>query len=72
MPHTTGISLRGYDLYIKKDGKWLYCTSAAPSNDNLNKEIPLMNSLPDGIKECMLYLPIYSELHSLGIGVEDS
>ena len=69
--HTTGISLRGYDLYIKKDGEWLYCTSTAPSNDDLNKEIPLINSLPDGIKECMLYLPIYSELYSLGIGVEE-
>lgn len=69
--HTTGISLRGYDFYIKKDGEWLYCTSVAPNSGNLNKEIPLINSLPDGVKECMLYLPIYSELHSLGIGVEE-
>ena len=70
-PHTTGISQRGYDLYIKRDGEWLYAASCAPSLDNLNKELPLINSLPDGIKDCMLYLPIYSELYSLGIGVEE-
>lgn len=69
--HTTGVSLRGFDLYIKKDGKWLYAASAAPAYDKLDKEVPLINSMPEGVKECMLYLPIYSELYSLGIGVEE-
>ena len=69
--NTMGLALRGFDLYIKKDGRWLYAESAAPSNSTPNKAINLINNLPEGIKECMLYLPIYSELRSLGIGVEE-
>ena len=67
---TMGIALRGFDLYIKKDGKWLYAESQAPSDRNLNGTMALINNLPEGVKECMLYLPLYSELYSLGIGVE--
>ena len=66
-----GLALRGYDLYIRKDGKWLYAESMAPSNKNLNKEFVIIKDMPEGVKECMLYLPIYSELYSLGIGVEE-
>ena len=67
---TMGIALRGYDLYIKKDGKWLYAKAQAPSDKNLNKRFTIIDNMPEGEKECMLYLPIYSELLSLGIGVE--
>lgn len=69
--NTMGLALRGYDLYIRKDGKWLYAESIAPSNKNLNKEFVIIKDMPEGVKECMLYLPIYSELYSLGIGVEE-
>ena len=69
--NTMGLALRGFDLYIKKDGKWLYAESAAPSNSNPSTAIKIIGNLPDGVKECMLYLPIYSELYSLGIGVEE-
>ncbi|MBE6236928.1 MAG: hypothetical protein E7116_02070 [Bacteroidales bacterium] len=69
--NTMGLALRGYDLYIRKDGKWLYAESMAPSDKNLNKEFVIIKDMPEGVKECMLYLPIYSELYSLGIGVEE-
>ena len=69
--NTMGLALRGYDLYIRKDGKWLYAESIAPSDKNLNKEFVIIKDMPEGVKECMLYLPIYSELYSLGIGVEE-
>ena len=67
---TMGIALRGYDLYIKKDGKWLFAAAKAPSSRK-QKSFILINHMPEGVKECMLYLPIYSELHSLEIGVEN-
>ena len=69
--HTMGIALTGYDLYIKKDGKWLFAAAKAPSDSDPNKEFVILTGMPDGVKECMLYLPIYSELYSLGIGVEE-
>ena len=68
---TMGVALRGYDLYIKKDGKWLYAASKAPADKNLEANLVLITDMPEGEKECMLYLPIYSELHSLGIGIEE-
>lgn len=68
---TMGIALRGYDLYIKQDGNWVYAASKAPSDKNLNKSFVLIKDMPEGIKECMLYLPIYSEMYSVGIGVEE-
>ena len=68
---TMGVALRGYDLYIKKDGKWLYAASKAPNDKNLEANLVLISDMPEGEKECMLYLPIYSELYSCKIGVEE-
>lgn len=66
--NTMGIALRGYDLYIKKDGEWLYAASKAPAEGREENNLVLIRDLPEGEKECMLYLPIYSELYSLKIG----
>lgn len=69
--NTMGIALRGYDLYIMKDGEWLYAASKAPVDGKEENPLVLISNLPEGEKQCMLYLPIYSELYSLGIGVEE-
>lgn len=69
--NTMGIALRGFDLYIKKDGKWLFAAAKAPSSKDMDKNLVLIKNLPEGDKECMIHLPIYSELYSLGIGVEE-
>lgn len=69
--NTMGVALRGYDLYIRKDGEWLYAASKAPVEGKEENNLVLIKDMPEGVKECMLYLPIYSELYSLGIGVED-
>jgi len=66
----TQIASAGFDLYIKKDGKWMYANSAVPGE---NKEIfTLMSHMDTESKECMLYLPIYSELESLKIGIDQN
>ena len=69
--NTMGVALRGYDLYIKKDGEWLYAASKAPADGREENNLVLVKDMPEGVKECMLYLPMYSELYSLGIGVEE-
>ena len=66
---TMGIAFKGYDLYIKKDGKWLFAEANAPKDKKMDGNLVLMSNMPEGEKECMLYLPIYSELYSLKIGV---
>ena len=54
--NTMRLASHGFDLYIRKDGEWLWAAACCPA---------------PGVKECLLYLPIYSELTSLQIGVEE-
>lgn len=69
--NTMAMSYRGYDLYIKKNGEWLWAasgvTNAGPDSEN-NKI--LIKDMDKSEKECMLYLPIYSEIQSVKIGIE--
>ena len=61
---------RGYDLYIQQDGKWLWAASKA----NWPKETTpfrLIECMDNEEKICLLYLPMYSELIDLKIGVAD-
>lgn len=68
--NTMGIALRGYDLYIKNaDGEWTYAASKADSRQVDN--CVLIRNMDRTEKECMLYLPIYSEEYSVKIGVEE-
>ena len=68
--NTMPMAYRGYDLYIKKDGQWLWAGAAAPSHNDPNKNIVIARDMDSSVKECMLYLPMYSELYSVKIGVE--
>ena len=63
-----GFSSRGYDLYIKRDGEWVYAESGV-SND-LDKQLRLIENMDDSEKECLLYLPLYSEVNSVKIGID--
>lgn len=69
-PNTMGIALRGFDLYIKRDGEWVYAASktGTPGKDD---NVVLIKGMDNSMKECMLYLPIYSEMYSVKIGVRE-
>ena len=69
--NTMGVSLRGYDLYIRKDGEWLYATSKAGAVGKEEENLVLIKDMDDSMKECMLYLPIYSEEYSVKIGIQE-
>ena len=69
--NTMGVSLRGYDLYIKKDGEWLYAASKANGAGKEDENLVLIKDMDGSMKECMLYLPIYSEEYSVKIGVQE-
>ena len=70
----TAITQKGLDLYIKGDGKWIFAGVGSP---NMRKapfdkhEYAIVKDMEPGVKECMLYLPIYSEEHSIKIGVQE-
>ena len=69
----------GFNLFIKDaQGEWTWASSKAhkmmPSPktlDKLSKPLTMINGLAKGEKECMIYLPLYSELTSLEIGVNE-
>ena len=60
----------GFDLYIKKDGKWVFAGSGVSGDPENCKPVALVKDMDGQMKECMLHLPMYSELYSLKIGVD--
>lgn len=66
-------SYRGFDLYIKKDGKWLWAGANTFSEKNRRPGHPsgLVRNMDDSMKECILYLPLFSELYGLEICVPE-
>lgn len=70
--NTNGISLRGYDLYIK-DGKggWLWAGAAVNASGKEDKPLLIVGGMDGTMHECLLYLPLYSEEKSVRIGVEE-
>lgn len=65
--NTMGIALRGFDLYIKRNGVWTYANSRVQSPDEEGGYMALMWAMEPEMKECLLYLPMYSELRHLEI-----
>lgn len=59
----------GFDLYIRKDGQWVWAWNNVPEKVVTNQFItlPLLQKSVDGWKECLLYLPLQSELSELQI-----
>ena len=68
------IASRGFDLYIKKDGKWIwagmcaYNHDASTENGRIRK---IVDHMDGSIHECLLYLPTESKINSLKIAVKD-
>ncbi len=70
--NTMSIAARGFDLYIRKDGKWLWAAAGgAMSEDKQDEPYTIINHLDGSMHECLLYLPLMSELYTLDIGVAE-
>ena len=68
----TPIVQHGLDLYVKQDGKWRFCSvgrvSTNPQVTTYKKT--LVKNMDNSEKEFMLYLPLWSEITGLKIGVD--
>jgi lysophospholipase L1-like esterase len=69
-PSVNFVSFAGYDLYIKSGKEWLYASSASPSKTG--RPLRLVANMDGSEKECLLYLPTYSELLSVEVGVTEN
>ena len=67
--NTGGFSARGYDLYIRRDGRWIWAGAGVPGD--LTKPFNVISNMDGTMKECLMYLPILSEEYSVKIGVEE-
>ena len=69
--NTMRLATHGYDLYIRKDGNWLWAGAAAPSFAKPEARLTVVQNMSSDLKECLLYLPIYCDMSSIRIGVEE-
>ena len=61
---------RGFDLYIRKDGRWLWAGSATiPKGNDEYRVCKLITDMAPGEKECIVYFPNFSEIRSAQVGV---
>ena len=71
MSTTMPLAYRGYDLYIKDGGQWRWAAAKNASVKKHDSNVVLISNMDGQEKECMLYLPIYSEVYSVKIGVQE-
>lgn len=70
----TAIGQKGLDLYIRKDGEWVYAGVGSPSmgrGDYRNHDSKIVSDMEEGRKECLLYLPLFDRVESLEIGIDE-
>ena len=73
-PSTMAMAYRGFDLYIRNGrGEWEYAGSTASRTvkQMSNPQMLLMKDMDGSMHDCMVYLPMYSELLTCRIGVEE-
>lgn len=70
-PHKniTAIGSRGLDLYIKKNGQWVFAGVGSPDEAVSTRKI--VSNMAGGEKECLLFLPMYDEVLHLEVGVKE-
>lgn len=64
----TAIARKGLDLYIERDGQWVYAGFGWPKGDN--HDSALVEYMDEGEKTCLVYLPLWDEVLSLELGID--
>ena len=70
----TAIAQKGLDMYILKDGKWVFAGTGNPvmGKAPFNKhESVVVTDMAEGPKQCLLYLPLFDRVDNLEIGLEE-
>lgn len=70
MVHMPATGVSGLDLYVKADdGRWRWLGIGRPTGKTTTAT--LVNGLPDGTREYLLYFPLYNGVSSVEIGVPE-
>ena len=68
------IGQKGLDLYIMKDGMWMFAGTGSPNMRKApfsNHEGTIVADMAEGTKQCLLYLPLFDRVDALEIGLEE-
>ena len=68
--NTNDIATAGLDLYIRRDGQWVYAGSGVPSQKG--DPVKLVENMEPGEKDCLLYLPLFSIVDEVYVGVDST
>lgn len=68
---TNQLSIMGFDMYIRQGGKWLWASAAVPRQGKEDMPVTLISDMDGTEHECLVYLPIYAELRSLQVGLDE-
>lgn len=71
----TAILQKGLDLYIKQNGEWVFAGVGTPDmrkEPHDAHESLLVGNMAEGMKECLLYLPLFDRVDSLAIGIDEN
>lgn len=66
-PTTTVLSSTGFDLYIRQHGEWIWARNHCFKPGAEESGI-LIERMDGSLHDCLLYLPIHTELYSLELG----
>lgn len=66
----TAVAQKGLDLYIERDGRWVFAGIGRPKYTGTDHKSTIVTDMDSTMKECLLYLPLYSRLYKLEIGVD--
>lgn len=70
----TAIAQKGLDMYILKDGKWVFAGTGNPKMGKApfsSHEGTIVTDMAEGAKQCLLYLPLFDKVDKLEIGLDE-
>ena len=68
------IGQKGLDLYIMRDGKWVFAGTGSPKMGKApfnQHEGTIVADMAEGAKQCLLYLPLFDRVDALEIGLDE-
>src|SRR4029077_3813833 len=67
MPHMPATGVSGLDLYVKDEGRWRWLAVGIPKDPTTR--LALVSALPAGQREFLVYLPLYTGVSSVELGL---
>lgn len=70
--NTMQMAYVGFDLYIRKNGQWLWAGANSQNPKKPDQAVAVVQNMEPGVeRECLLYLPMYSDVSSVLIGIQE-